>query len=259
MDFLRKYIYQRPPHLSLIRSAELKIYQKYLPLEGPLLDVGCGDGFFLKILIGNQKNKPKITGADVSKKAIQQAYKTNLYENLIQLKSSQLPFAKNSYQTIISNCVFEHIPPSRLKILMKELHRVLKKDGILLTTVATNQFTNFLFFNFIPGYKAFFNKISDHHSLLSKQEWQKLFEKSDFEITKLKSYLTNKKLMHLFDVSHWLGAPYLISHKLTGNWNPNILKFYTNMWYKIFSSSNKFNQNKKKSPYLFFGLKKISI
>lgn len=256
MDFLKEYLDKRPPHLSLIRSVELEFYKNYLPIKGPLLDFGCGDGLFLKTLLKNQNKKIKIIGVDVSEKTITQAKDTKIYQNLVQSNSQKLPFPNNSFQTIITNCVFEHISQPELKQLVEELNRVLKKDGILIATVATGQFPDFLFFKFFPGYKNFFNKISNHHSLLSKKEWQALFKKSNFKINEVKPYLAKKKFMHLFDISHWLGAPFLISHKLTGNWNPKILKPYTNIWYKVFSSPNYYNQNKKESPYLFFALKK---
>ena len=44
INYLSIYLRHRPLFLSLIRAKEAAMFQKFLPLKRPALDVGCGDG-----------------------------------------------------------------------------------------------------------------------------------------------------------------------------------------------------------------------
>ena len=52
--FLKLYLQERPVFLSLIRAKEAQLFQKYLPLRKPILDYGCGDGFFASVTLGKK-------------------------------------------------------------------------------------------------------------------------------------------------------------------------------------------------------------
>ena len=71
-----------------------------------------------------------MVGADIDGDAINEAKKLsnkNLKFKLLNLDGS-FPFAKNSFDVIVANQIYEHA--KNPKLLMKEIYRVLKPNGI---------------------------------------------------------------------------------------------------------------------------------
>jgi ubiquinone/menaquinone biosynthesis C-methylase UbiE len=97
--------------------------------NGRILDVGCGSyPYFL------------ITTKFKEKYGIDPSVNLTLVKNKdIILKKNKidkgaLPFADNYFDTITMLAVFEHIDHDKLKTVLKEIRRVLKKDGIFIIT-----------------------------------------------------------------------------------------------------------------------------
>lgn len=258
INYLKTYLNNRPPHLAIIRSQEIPFYQKYLPFSSPLLDFGCGDGFFLKTLLYRQNEPKLILAIETNSQVIKQAKKTGLYKEIILAQKLPYPLKNGFFSIIIANCVFEHI--AKLPPVIQELWRLLKPNGLLLTTVATSSFPQYLLFKSFFGYKKFFNTISRHRSLLKESDWIRLFQNNNFTIEEKRPYLFNPTLMKIFDISHWLGFPYLVSYKITGKWNGSFFQPYNAIWQKLINwALNKPKDSKEmenKSPYLFFALRK---
>ncbi len=91
--------------------------------RGRILDVGTGSGKVLKFLKG------KKYGIDISKEMIKIA-KTKTDAHLIISDAHNLPFKDESFDTITLAFVYRNLIDR--KKFLKEAHRVLKKDGILL-------------------------------------------------------------------------------------------------------------------------------
>ncbi len=100
-----------------------------------ILDVGCGDGFYL-FLLSNLGVKLSLYGTDFDPLALKSA-KNNLKGKKIPLKSAdlmkKLPFRDNFFDKVVMSEVAEHLP-NDVKGL-KEVMRVMKKEGILCLTV----------------------------------------------------------------------------------------------------------------------------
>jgi ubiquinone/menaquinone biosynthesis C-methylase UbiE len=98
-----------------------------------ILDVGCGDGFYL-FLLSHLGIKLKLYGTDFDSLALKSA-KLNLKD--IPLKKAdlmkKLPFKDSYFDKVVMSEVAEHLPNDVKGI--KEVMRVLKKDGILCLTV----------------------------------------------------------------------------------------------------------------------------
>ena len=128
-------------------------------LINPVLDVGCGIGDYLRF------NKHSI-GADINEYNINEllasGYKAVLIENDI------LQFADAYFNSVLLDNVLEHI--SEPIPLLKEVKRVLKKNGILLIG--------------LPGIKGF-KMDKDHKKNYSELCLKNLIEKEGF--TRIKS------------------------------------------------------------------------
>lgn len=121
--------------IALRRRAKW-IINNLKPKDGEcILDLGCGDGFYL-YLLSNLNQNLILFGVDNDRKALNSA-KRNLNLNKIKLVQTdlmeKLPFSNNFFDGIIMSEVMEHLP-SDLKC-MKDVRRVLKKDGKILLSV----------------------------------------------------------------------------------------------------------------------------
>jgi 23S rRNA (guanine745-N1)-methyltransferase len=99
----------------------------YLESENKLLDVGCGEGSFVRKLTEGGHTGTTV-GFDISKEGIYLATNQPLVENIFWCVAdlANLPFANHSFDTILN--IFS---PSQYK----EFSRVLKPDGKLIKII----------------------------------------------------------------------------------------------------------------------------
>ncbi len=100
-----------------------------------ILDLGCGDGFYLHLL-SSLHMKVKLTGSDYEKISLDAA-RRNLKNKKIPLLvgdlMKKLPFKDSAFDKIVMSEVAEHLPDD-LKGF-KEIYRILKPGGILCLSV----------------------------------------------------------------------------------------------------------------------------
>lgn len=96
--------------------------------SGKLLDMGCGLGLFLELW---DPQKWGLSGMDISKKAVEYARGEGL--NVREGSLEKTGFSDNYFNVITMFYVLEHLP-NPLKVL-KEVRRILKKDGLLVVRV----------------------------------------------------------------------------------------------------------------------------
>lgn len=109
------------------RSYEIAAFSK-LNLERPVLDLGCGDGRFAKLIFTEKLDY----GLDVSKQSVMRAKKSNAYLHYFVADAGKIPLPDQSIQTVFSNSVFEHI--ENLNSVLSEISRILKPGGELIFT-----------------------------------------------------------------------------------------------------------------------------
>jgi tRNA (uracil-5-)-methyltransferase TRM9 len=106
---------------------------------GRILDIGCGNG---RNLLFFAKRGFEVYGLDFSKEMIEQA-KEMFKKNKIEIKEKQLivadmkniPFKNESFDYIISVASFHHLPKKDHQEAIKEIKRVLKKNGECIISV----------------------------------------------------------------------------------------------------------------------------
>lgn len=259
--FLKEYLRERPLFLALIRAKEAQLYQKYIPLKKPVLDVGCGDGFFVKVtfgqgrtLSGSDPNQLDV-GLDLKGSRIDEAKNLVVYKKLVTYDGRKIPFPNNYFSTVVSNCVLEHV--EHLDLILKEIQRVIKPGGVFLTSVMAKPWEDNLFGAILFGtwYQDWMRKKQIHLNLFTKQQWDKLFTKLGFEIEDSFGYLS-PQACRLIDLSHYLSAPNLISYKLFGKWVlfPEITQYIYPI--KYFSSVLSQKVSADKSGTIFYVLRK---
>lgn len=237
--------------LAIIRVREALLFQKYAYLiTKPVFDFGCGDGFFCQTVFGKEKIN---VGLDLKNSRGKTAEKNQVYKEVIFYDGKKIPFSDNYFQTIISNCVLEHIP--NLQPSLKEIKRVLKPNGYFLTTVMTNQWKNYLFGKKIFGdwYVNFMKKKQQHANLLTMKQWNNAFKNAGFKVIKTIGYL-NEKNSSFMDLAHYLSLPSLVTYKLFNNWQM-LPKLNIFLWKNYIIKNINIRVSPKKSSGLFFILK----
>lgn len=135
------YPYNRDPHwvdwfvkvapIKVKRS--LKILSQYKGPNAKVLDYGCGIGFniyyFAKVF-------PDIVGIDNDKPSVEIACKLlkklSCNKIVLHYDGKKLPFKSGVFDIVNAADVWEHVENPH--IMLKEIHRVLKPDGILYIT-----------------------------------------------------------------------------------------------------------------------------
>ena len=98
-----------------------------------VLDVGCGTGILsilAKLLVGETGD---VEGIDIAPKMITKAKKkareSNLKIGFRTASIDELPYPDEFFDVLISSMMFHHLPVSIKKEGLKEIYRVLKKEG----------------------------------------------------------------------------------------------------------------------------------
>ena len=104
-------------------------------IQGRVLDVGCGDGFFTAQIL-QRFNLKNVYGLDISSKAVDLARLKHPEINFQQSALNHIPEETNSIDSITMIEVIEHLVD--IEGTLKELFRVMKPGGILL--IATTDF-----------------------------------------------------------------------------------------------------------------------
>lgn len=107
-DEIERWVYAYLSHAPL--SLTLREINRLIAIEavasgkGPILDVGCGDGFWWTLRDG----KNEVYGIDISAREVAQA-KTRINAALTDV-SRERPFPGTDFEEIIGNCSLEHVP-----------------------------------------------------------------------------------------------------------------------------------------------------
>lgn len=161
-----------------------------------ILDLGCGDGFYL-YLLSNLDIKLKLTGSDYEATNFA-SVRRNLKENNIRLVRGdlmgKLPFKDNTFDKIVMAEVAEHLPDDVKGF--KEIKRILKPGGIICLSVPNanyplfwdpvnwileHQFRTHIKQGFLAGF--WFN----HIRLYTPQQLKKNVQKSGLKVEEIKT------------------------------------------------------------------------
>ncbi len=95
-----------------------------------VLDYGCGKGLLVE---EGRKNNMDIYGVELFSHGSGLDIKDSLDEKKLlgkrvyEMSDNQIPFPDNTFDMVVSNTVFEHIPD--MSVALREINRVLKKEG----------------------------------------------------------------------------------------------------------------------------------
>lgn len=229
-----------PYFRALLRAVEAREYQD-IPLEQPILDLGCGDGHFVTTAFESQID----IGLDPWKGPLRLAAKRKSYRVAVHGQGAHLPFPDGYFSSAMSNSVLEHIKD--LDQVLKEVARVLKPGTKFVFCVPNHRFlTNLSVSSFFDSirlnglaevYRKFFNRISRHHHCDDLNTWQERLERAGFSVEEQWDYFS-PAATHVLEWGHYFGLPSLVIHFLfrrwiiaPAEWNLSVTRLITKKYY----------------------------
>ena len=86
---------------------------------------------------------PIDVGIDVMARDLPEAAaRKDVYREVMFASATALPFADASFNTVVSNCVIEHIPDNA--VVLREISRVLRPGGVFATTLPSEHYPEYL-------------------------------------------------------------------------------------------------------------------
>lgn len=156
--------------------------------DGRILDIGCADGVFTRLILEKSKAE-RVVGVDVLKKSVDWAkkhWKKNRKLEFRVANAHDLPFEKDSFDAVFALEVLEHVHEP--ENVLDEIKRVLKKDGYAVFLVPTDSllFETIWFF-----WTKFRGKIWEeaHIQSYKKDGLAGLCRRKGFKIEKEKKFL----------------------------------------------------------------------
>ncbi len=226
--------------MCLKRRAKLLVTELDPSSKDSILDVGCGDGFYLHLL--SSLGRYKLTAIDNDVQAIKNAKKqvrNSSVHYVVGDIDTKMPFKSNMFSKIVCSEVLEHLPEDSKGI--REMKRVLKKNGRLYITVPH---WNFPFFwdpvNYILQ-RVF-------HAHVKTGFWSGVwaFHQRLYQVPELKKLLQKEGLkIDRFECLTHYGLPF--NHYLT-----NIgfrLRTSSSLPQQVKNSMSKFHENDKKTLF----------
>lgn len=215
-----EYIAAAPLALALERITECRLLSQ-LEMPRPVLDLGCGDGIFAKLLFA----EPPEFGLDPNEKELERAKSIGAYQNYLLAFGHEIPLPAKSVGTVISNSVLEHIPD--LEGVLKELPRIMRPGARAYFTVPTDDFERYSVVyralqrlglrKLSSSFSAFYNRFWAHHHAYSPDGWVRLFERCGLRVERWERYCSpNRCTLHDALVSTSL--PSAFARKLLNRW-----------------------------------------
>lgn len=175
--------YSSPIHPKHLLLGSTRWYTKYVKLNHRILDIGCHNG--IKTITLAQKSH-NVIGIDKDRYSLKQARLNAQRQNirnisfLIHDVNKILPFKTNSFDCVFLLAVLEHLEYRDLAL--KEIHRVLKKNGYFFISVP-NSDTTWKRWQRRMGLSSLSDP--DHKIEYSKKNLTQLLKKRQFRILKM--------------------------------------------------------------------------
>lgn len=182
--YLSDFLKIAPLSHALWRSAEALSFSR-IKYKSPTLDLGCGWGEFSGVVFDKIE-----MGVDINQGELNRALSGQRYNKVRWADARKLPFKTNSFKTVISVSVLEHIEHSDKVI--QEVKRILRPGGLFIFSVPTIALKDSLM---IPKICRFFGlgglgqkyfelhcRAFKHVGLKPKSWWKKQLQKNGYKI-----------------------------------------------------------------------------
>jgi SAM-dependent methyltransferase len=172
-------LYPYVPPLSHWRAWEYAAYQRYR-LTGRILDLGCGDGRYFRLLWPRATD---VIGVDIDPTVAELGRQSDVYRKVHVSPAYKIPEGDGTFDHVFANCSLEHM--DHLDKVLTEVNRCLKPGGRLLCSVVTDRLVQWSILphfvslaGFAEAAKVLEHDFLEYHNLvnpLATEEWGQRF------------------------------------------------------------------------------------
>ena len=167
------------------RLCPFEAIEKYVPKEGPIIDIGCGYGLLANFLV-LKSAKRDVTGTDLSPGRISAAQETTRNRKRICFKLvNVLDLRLGEYSTMVMSDFLHHIDYQAQEELLTRCYQKLPQGGLLVIEEVDNR----------PLCKYWFNTIVDRILNIgegiffrNQREFRELLERIGFKVSIKKAH-----------------------------------------------------------------------
>lgn len=208
------------PATNLWRAIELSALIEFaLPLLKnctDILDLGCGDGGVMAILLPHLPQNACVIGIDPDEFETAMALERGIYSKVITAGAEKIPLPDSCIDAIISNSVLEHIEP--INNALKESARVLRTGGWFIATVPGADFHKCLYGPLLPWidrekYLREIDKRLAHFRYWNAEEWRQNLAEAGLNLEKAFEYLPLQAVRRWELISRFTGG---LLYSITG-------------------------------------------
>lgn len=234
--YFRRFLQIAPLSVAVWRAVEAR-YLSTVKLPHPILDIGCGFGEFA---LGFSDIVVDV-GIDIAQKDIDIAKHCGKYKKVVLGDARKMPFKDETFSSIFSISTFEHIKNPQKVI--QEAYRVLKRGGILVATIETENVDRQTFYRGflekigLQSASKFllkkYNRLFHRNVIVNKNIWLRYFKNAGFSIERSEDIISPSvvKIYDFFMITAWLSQ---IPRPIIGKRLVYRPAFITNILTKIF-------------------------
>jgi SAM-dependent methyltransferase len=179
-------LYPWIPPMIIWRGWEYAAYRRFTLTE-PVLDVGCGDGRFFRLVFPDCRD---VAGVELDEGVADRALRSGVYRHVHRIPAAELPADDTRYGSAFANCSLEHMDD--LPSVLKGIHASLAPGAPFLCSVVTHRFVEWSPLPFViaaagaPDVAARVQRGHEtyHHLVnpLSREEWRMAFQRAGFTV-----------------------------------------------------------------------------
>ena len=179
-------LYPWYPSMILWRGWEFAAYRRFV-LPEPVLDVGCGDGRFFRLLFPGCRD---VVGVEQDRVTAQHAVDSGVYRDVHVMAADALPANAERFASAFANCSLEHM--DNLPDVLSGIHASLRPGAPFLCSVVTDRFTRWALLPIVldaAGAPALAREVQRGHEAfhhlanpLSREAWCAAFERAGFVV-----------------------------------------------------------------------------
>jgi ubiquinone/menaquinone biosynthesis C-methylase UbiE len=147
--------------------------REYITKDTTVLDAGCGVGLTSSFVA--KRYGAQVTAIDLLPEMVEKAHERVTSQQLpvtvMQASLDSLPFTDESFDLILAESVLTF---TSVEKSLKELHRVLKKNGVILTIEMSGEES------LTPNDRQRIQSVYGISHIYSEQQWAQLFKKTGF-------------------------------------------------------------------------------
>lgn len=194
---------------SWLESRRVLSWCRKLPADARIVDIGCGDGFHLRLLKQYGEKGWTLEGIDVDRRAAEMAEKSGFTVHLGTVEDLGLP--ADSYDLAFMVQTIEHVAePARV---LSAANRILKPGGKLVIVTDNTDSVDFGFFknSYWGGYH-----FPRHWNLFNRKSLTLLAEKCGFEVANFTTQVSPVNWVYSFhNALVDVGAPAFLIKRFT--------------------------------------------